>query len=73
IRNAVREAHYFAIAKDIKRESRLRLGQFTAEELTPIEALKKYLETRKDLSRERAEVLLQYGERLIEEQRTRGR
>ncbi len=73
IRNAVKEAHYFAIAKDIKRESRLRLGQFTAEELTPIEALKKYLETRKDLSRERAEVLLQYGERLIEEQRTRGR
>ena len=65
IRNAIKEAHYFTIAKDIQRETRLRLGNWTAEELTPIEALKKYLETRKDLSRERAEVLLKYGEQLI--------
>jgi len=67
IRNAIKEAHYFTIAKDIQRETRLRLGNWTAEELTPIEALKKYLETRKDLSRERAEVLLKYGEKLIQE------
>jgi len=66
-RNALKEAHYFTIAKDIQRETRLRLGNWTAEELTPIEALKKYLETRKDLSRERAEVLLKYGEKLIQE------
>ncbi len=66
IRNAVREAHYFTIAKDIKREARLRLGNITAEELTPIEALKKYLESQKDLSPKRAEVLLKYGERLIQ-------
>jgi len=68
IRNALKEAHYFTIAKDIQRETRLRLGNWTAEELTPIEALKKYLETRKDLSRERAKVLLKYGEKLIREQ-----
>jgi hypothetical protein len=67
IRNVMKEAHYFNIIKDIQRETRLRLGQWTAEELTPVEALKKYLETRKDLSRERAELLLEYGEKLIQE------
>ncbi len=67
IRNAIKEAHYFTITKDIQRETRLRLGNWTAEELTPIEALKKYLETRKDLSRERAKLLLEYGEKLIQE------
>ena len=70
IRNAVKEAHYFTVAKDIKRETRLRLGQWTAEEITPLDALKAYLESKK-VSAERTKVLLQYGERLIQEQRTR--
>ena len=70
IRNAVKEAHYFTIAKDIKRETRLRLGQWTAEEITPPDALKAYLESKK-VSPERAKILLQYGERLIQEQRTK--
>ena len=70
IRNAIKDAHYFTITKDIQRETRLRLGKWTAEELMPVEALKKYLETRKDLSRERARLLLEYGEKLIQEQRT---
>ncbi len=66
IRNAVKEAHYFTIAKDIQRETRLRLGKWTVEELTPIEALKAYLESKK-VSPERAKLLLEYGERLIQE------
>jgi exonuclease SbcD len=66
IRNALREAHYFAIAKDIKRESRLRLGQWAAEEITPYDALKAYLEASK-VAPERARVLLEYGEKLIQE------
>ncbi len=70
IRNAVKEAHYFTIAKDIKRETRLRLGKWTAEEITPIDALKAYLESKK-VSPERAKLLLEYGERLIQEQRTK--
>jgi len=70
IRDALKEAHYFTIAKDIRREARLRLGQFTAEEITPLEALKTYLEAKK-VSPERAKLLLEYGERLIQEQRTR--
>ncbi|MFQ5996893.1 MAG: exonuclease SbcCD subunit D, partial [Dehalococcoidales bacterium] len=64
IREALKEAHYFTIAREIVREARLRLGQFTAEEITPLDALKAYLESKK-VSPERAKVLLEYGERLI--------
>ena len=71
IRNALQEAHYFTIAKDIQRETRLRLGKWTAEEITPLEALRAYLESRKDITPERAKLLLKYGERLIQEQRTK--
>ena len=69
IKDAMKEAHYFTIAKDIKRETRLRLGKWTAEEITPLDALKAYLESKKVAS-ERAKLLLKYGEMLIEEQRT---
>jgi exonuclease SbcD len=68
LRNAVKEAHYFTIAKDIQRENRLRLGKWSAEEITPIDALKVYLESKK-VSPKRAKLLLEYGERLIQEQR----
>ena len=70
IRNALKEAHYFTIARDIRREARLRLGRCTAEDITPLEALKVYLEAKK-VPPERAKVLLEYGERLIQEPRTR--
>jgi len=65
LRDALKEAHYFTIARDIKRETRLRLGSGTAEEITPLEALNNYLELQ-NLSPERKKVLLEYGERLIE-------
>ena len=70
IRNALAEAHYFTIARDIRRETRLRLGKWTAEEITPVEALKAYLESKK-VPPERAKILLQYGEKLIQGQRTK--
>lgn len=66
IRNALKEAHYFTIAKEIQRETRLRLGGLTAEEITPLDALKAYMETKK-FSQERAKLLLQYGEKLIQQ------
>jgi len=69
IRNALAEAHYFTIARDIRRETRLRLGKWTAEEITPVEALKAYLESKK-VPPERAKILLQYGEKLIQGQMT---
>ncbi len=70
IRNALAEAHYYSVAKDIRRESRLRLGSRSAEEITPTQALKAYLEATK-VSPERTKLLLEYGERLIEEERIR--
>jgi len=59
----------FNIARDIKRESRLRLGKWSAEEITPIDALKAYLEAKKTPP-ERARVLLEYGAKLIQERGT---
>jgi exonuclease SbcD len=70
IRNALAEVHYYTIAKDIRRENRLRLGSRSTEEITPTQALKAYLEATK-VSPERTKLLLEYGERLIEEERTR--
>jgi len=69
IRNALGGAHYFTIAKDIKREARVRLGGMAAEEISPLDALKTYLESRKDVSPERAKLLLEYGEKLVQEQK----
>jgi len=68
IRNMLKEAYYFTIAKDIQRETRLRLGKWTAEEIPPLDALKAYLESKK-VSPERTKLLLEYGEKLIQEQR----
>jgi len=70
IRNMLKEAYNFTIAKDIQRETRLRLGKWTAEEIPPLDALKAYLESKK-VSPQRAKLLLEYGEQLIQEQRTK--
>jgi exonuclease SbcD len=69
LREALKEAHYFTIARDIQRETRLRLESGTAEDITPLEALKAWLESQK-VSAERKQVLLEYGEKLIERRRT---
>ncbi|MFC2025278.1 exonuclease SbcCD subunit D [Chloroflexota bacterium] len=70
IRDALKEAYYFTIAKDVRREARLRLGKHSAEELTPLEALKIYLEAKK-VSPAQAKLLLEYGERLIQGEETK--
>ena len=69
IRSALKEAYFSTVARESKRESRPRLGSFQngrTEEIAPIEALRTYLET--NYPPERAKVLLEYGERLIEGQ-----
>jgi len=65
IRDALKETHNFTIAAEIQRETRLRLGSRSAEEITPLEALKKYLES-KEVSPERQKLLMEYGEKLIQ-------
>jgi len=72
IREALRGAHYYTVAKDIRRENRLRLGDQTAEEITPVQALKAYLKSIK-VSPERAKALLDYGEKLIRENQEGGK
>ncbi len=67
LRNALKDAHYFTVTKDIKRESRLRLGIGAAEEITPIEAMKAYLEDKK-YSRDYTKLLIEFGGNLIQEQ-----
>ncbi|MFC2006751.1 exonuclease SbcCD subunit D [Chloroflexota bacterium] len=70
IKSALKEAHSVTIAKDIKRSKRSRLGEYVAEELTPLAALKAYLESTK-VPPERINLLLEYGEKLIHGQETR--
>ncbi len=65
IRDALKEAQYATVTRDIQRDTRLRLGDRTAEELTPIDALKAWLESQQ-VSPERQKTLLEYGEKLIE-------
>ena len=65
LRDALKETYYFTVAKDIGRETRFRMGKTTAEEIAPLEALKTYLET--NFPPDRAKLLLEYGERLIQE------
>jgi hypothetical protein len=45
------------------------LGKGTAEEITPPDALRTYLES--NFTPERAKILLEYGEKLIQEQKIR--
>ena len=64
IRDALKESHYLSVARDIQRETRLRLGDRTAEEIAPLDALKTWLDTQ-NVAEERRKVLLEYGEKLI--------
>ena len=67
IKDALKDAHYLTVAKEIKRVPRLRLGKWTAEEVIPLDALKAYLDSKK-IAPERARLLLEYGGKLIQEQ-----
>jgi exonuclease SbcD len=61
------EAHFVAaVVKEVEREVRNRLETYSAEEITPLEGLRAYLKTR-DLSPERASILLNYGQKIIRE------
>jgi exonuclease SbcD len=67
IKEALQETHSFTIAREIQREDRRRLGSRPARDITPLDALKAYLEVQQT-SPERRQVLLEYGEKLIESQ-----
>lgn len=64
IRQALAGAYHAGVSKQVKDTARIRLSQLTGVELTPLEALKAWLQA-KQVPEERAKVLLAYGERLI--------
>jgi exonuclease SbcD len=65
LRDALKSAYFLTITRDVKRETRLRLGTVSAEGLTPLDALKLWLES-KNTPAERSEVLMDYGRKLVE-------
>jgi hypothetical protein len=67
IRKALKDAYFIAaIKKEVEREHRTRLESHSAESMTPLEALSLYLESKRT-PRDRARILLEYGERLIQQ------
>jgi len=65
IRRALKDAHFIAaISKEVEGKARTRLGGIGAESLTPVEALKLYLESKKT-SPDRLKTLLEYGEKVV--------
>ncbi len=64
IRDALKDSHYLSVTRDIQRETRLRLGDRAAEEITPLDALKIWVESQ-NFPQERQKTLLEYGEKLI--------
>jgi len=70
IRRALRPAfHVAAIAREVERNVRLRLGQVAVEEMSPHEALARYLQA-KQTPPERAEVLLRYAKHIFQGEET---
>jgi len=67
IRRALKDAYFIAaIKKEVEREHRTRLESHFAESMTPLEALGLYFESKRT-PKGRARVLLEYGERLIQQ------
>jgi hypothetical protein len=64
---ALEEAFYVAVVRrDVERPVRVRLGKRDYEEMTPREILKTYLQV-KQVSPERAEILLRHADQLLQE------
>ena len=66
IRSLTKLAYALNISREVRRETRLRLGLNAIEGITPVDALKAYLESK--YSADRAEALFAEGQRLIQEQ-----
>jgi DNA repair protein SbcD/Mre11 len=64
IRNALKDAHYQSVTTNVERESRVRAVRLMAGEITPLEALKTYFESKKTPAEEVKE-LLKYGQQLM--------
>jgi DNA repair protein SbcD/Mre11 len=70
IRGLAKTAYYLNISREVRRETRLRLGRNAIEGITPEEALKSFLDSK--YAPERAAVLFAEGQKLIQEQVAKG-
>ena len=66
ILKALKEAYNVTIGKEIRQTTRIRASGWATGELSPLDALKNYLEV-KNVPVERRKKLLEYGEKLIRE------
>ncbi len=66
ILKALKEAYNVSIGKEIRQSARTRASGWVTNELTPLDALKSYLEI-KNVPTEHRKKLLEYGEKLIQE------
>ena len=68
IRQAASEAYYFSIVKNVRRQSRPRLGDMAVEELSPADALQTYVSLKsEDYSKVTAAKLVELGKNIIRE------
>ncbi len=70
IRSALKEAHYFNITREVRRENRLRLAGLGNGTMTPLQALQAWVQVNK-FPPEKARLLMEYGEKLINEKEQR--
>jgi exonuclease SbcD len=66
IRKVLKEAQYITVAKEVEREHCIRLPSWPTKEMPPLDALNAYLRSKKT-SPDRTKVLLEYGEKLIQQ------
>jgi len=66
IYRALKEAYYVSIGKEFKQQTDTAFTLTGIEQLTPLDALKIYLESRK-IPEERIKILMEHGERIIKE------
>ena len=65
LRDALKEAYFFTVARDVQSQARVRMGIEGVEGLTPLDALRKYLEV-KSTPPDRMKILLEYGQKVVE-------
>jgi exonuclease SbcD len=65
LRHALSDAYYATVVREVKDDIRTRVGVEMVSGLTPLEALKVWMET-KSITGEHAEELLKYSEKLVE-------
>ncbi|XUX01372.1 MAG: exonuclease SbcCD subunit D [Dehalogenimonas sp.] len=66
IKNALKDAYYFGVSREVERQTRSRLGAENGESLSPLQALEKFLDMKNVPGSRRKELLARAEELLIE-------